>query len=96
MIYYTLLAYISMHLVRESCAAVPLRPDQHFPHQQQGTDDNGAIGDVERRPVVLAEIEVEEVGDGAFPHTVPQVTERPAHNQRESDGVGVERAAALP
>src|ERR1051326_377587 len=69
---------------------------QHAEHQQQSTHDDRAIGDIEGRPVVNADIEIKKVGHLAIRETVPKISERATHNQREGYCGGVEDLAAHP
>jgi hypothetical protein len=69
---------------------------QHAQKQQQRTYNNSAIGNIEWRPVVSADIEIQKVGDLAVRHSVPKIANGPTQNQRERQSSGVEHAAVLP
>ena len=64
--------------------------------KQQRTYNNGAIGNIERRPVVHADIEIQKVCDLAVRQPVPEIAHGPAQNQRERQSAGVEDAAVFP
>src|SRR5258708_39723077 len=46
---------------------------QDFKHQQPRTDHNGAIGNVEGRPLVLPDVEKQEVHDVSADHAAPEI-----------------------
>ena len=60
--------------------------------QQAAADDDRRIGDVERGPVIVAEVEVQKVGDPAPHDAVEDIAGGAAENQREAP----ERRAVEP
>src|SRR5438309_5313878 len=69
---------------------------ENFTEQQQSADHNGAIGYVEGRPVMGADIEIQEVDHAPAHHAVPQIAQSAAEHERERDGGGVQALAVLP
>ena len=69
---------------------------EHAHEKQQRTNNNGAIGNIERRPVMHAYIEIQKVRDLAVKEPVPQIAHGPAQNQRERQSAGVKDAAIFP
>src|SRR5438309_5825427 len=53
-----------------------LLPGQRVEQQQERAGHNGAVRQVERRPVMRAQIEIQEVGHLAVGEAVPQIAER--------------------
>ena len=47
---------------------------QHAHQEQQSTHHNGAIGNIERRPVVNANVEIQKVRYLAVRQTIPEIT----------------------
>src|SRR3546814_17880823 len=79
------------------------QPEQHDPHRPA---HDGRIGDVERRPVVVAPVPLDEVDHVAGDHAVDDVADRAADQQRDRQdrkrallgktvSVGVELEGAL-
>src|SRR6476661_2334035 len=69
---------------------------QHAQKQQQRTYNYDAIGNIEWWPVVDADIEIQKVGNLAVRHSVPEIANGPAQNQRERQRSGVEHATVFP
>jgi hypothetical protein len=69
---------------------------KHAQEEQQSTYYDGAIGDVERRPVMGANVEIQKICDLAVSETVPEIAYGPAQNQRERESAGVEDATVFP
>ena len=69
---------------------------QDVGHEQDGSDDNRAVSDIERRPVIAADVEVEEVDHMSGDHAVPEITESAAKNHRERGACGVDDVAVFP
>ncbi len=57
-----------------------VRPEAVDGHQHDA-DRDGAVGDVERGPVMGAHVDVDEVGDGAARHAVDEITHGAPHDQ---------------
>ena len=79
-----------------SCCLRAMIFAEHAQKEQQSTYDDGAIGNVERRPVMSADIEIQKVRDLAVREAVPEIAHGPAQNQRERESAGVEDAAVFP
>jgi glycosyl transferase family 22 (putative mannosyltransferase) len=56
------------------------RPEAVDGHQHDA-DRDGAVGNVERGPVMGSHVDVDEVGDGAAGHAVDEVAHRASHHQ---------------
>jgi len=52
-----------------------------FEHNQDCSDDDGGIGDVESVPMVAADVKIDEVGHAAPRDSVEQVSRGPAKDQ---------------
>ena len=55
--------------------------ENQFQHHEPGADDDCGVRDVERVPVVVADVKVDEVGDALPQHAVDHVSRRAAQNQ---------------
>src|SRR3954454_19948328 len=62
---------------------------EHAHKKQQRTYNDGAVGNIERRPVMHADVEIQKVRDFAINHSVPEIAYRPAQNQRECQSAGM-------
>src|ERR1051326_2113766 len=69
---------------------------EHAHEKQQRTNDNGAIGNIEWRPVMHAYIEIQKVRDIAGKDAVPQIARGTAQKQRSLIPAGVKDAAIFP
>ena len=78
------------------CGLLWLVCPEHAHEKQQRTYNNGAIGNVERRPVMHADIEIQKVRDFAVKRPIPEIAHGPAQNQRERQRARVEDAALFP
>src|SRR5215469_687001 len=70
--------------------------EENLRDQQQRSDNNGAVGDIEVRPAIAAEIEVQEVHDTPVHDAVPEISRSSAENQRQADRRGIDGVAVLP
>jgi hypothetical protein len=64
--------------------------------EHEGADDDGAIGNVEGRPMIGAEVEIHKIDDVACSDSVPEIAECAAEDEGETDARGVERVGVLP
>lgn len=64
--------------------------------EQGGTADDGAVGEVEVRPHVIAEVEVEEVGDASEEDAVVEVADGAAEDEGEGKASPGERPSGVP
>jgi hypothetical protein len=55
--------------------------EDNLKHEQAGSDDDCAISDVEGGPLVVADIEKQEVDDAAADDAIPKVSDGAAENQ---------------
>jgi hypothetical protein len=62
------------------------RRKQYRDHQQQSSHYNRAVGHVERRPVVIADVEIQKIGDRSFCGAIPQIACGSAEYQAERNG----------
>src|SRR5438270_8032521 len=69
---------------------------QHAQKKQQCAYNDGAIGNVERRPVVSANVEIQKVRDLAVRDSVPEIANCSTQNQRKRQSSGVEHATVFP
>ena len=69
---------------------------QHFDEQEAGSDADGGVGDVEVGPVIVDDVDLEEVDDVGEAHAVVEVAERAAEDEREREADERELAAELP
>src|ERR1700739_3612916 len=65
-------------------------------YQHQRPYHDGAVGHIERRPVISPHREVEEVHHVSFQQPVPQIPQGAAHDERQSDAGGGHGVAVLP
>src|SRR6516162_4516605 len=54
--------------------------EQNFRHEQNRADDDGTVGNVEVRPTVTADVEVQEIHYTSCHHAVPKVSGRSTQN----------------
>src|SRR5437588_5818061 len=78
--------------VRRLLLLGPEQADQ----QKSATDDNRAVGEVEGGPVQLADVEIEEVSDGAADDAVEDVAESAAQDEGQADSRGPVEARGVP
>ena len=69
---------------------------EHAHKKQQGAYNNCAIGNVKRRPVVNADIEIQKVSHLAIRKAVPEIAHSATQNQRKSQSTGMEDTAVFP
>src|SRR6185312_4022114 len=69
---------------------------QNSRHQQDGSNHNRAIGNVERRPMMIADVEIQKVSHRSLPQPVPEIAECSAQNQAERNGNQVQSVSAFP
>src|ERR1051326_6405431 len=81
---------------RSGGAGLPLAREQNGKDQQKGSNHDGAVRNVERRPVVVSKIEIKEVGHRAFAEPVPQIAESSAQNQAQRNGSEIQHRPVLP
>ena len=67
-----------------------------FEQKQAGTDDDGGVGYVEVRPMVVDDPDLEEVDDVGEADAVVEIAERSAEDEAERDAAEGEDAAHLP
>src|SRR5208337_3306211 len=70
--------------------------EQDFKHQQPRSHHNRAVGHIEGRPLVWANIEEEKIHDVPADQAVPQIADRAAQNQRQADSGGGQAVAVFP
>lgn len=61
--------------------------------QEDAADDDGGVGDIEVGPVVVNDVNLEEVGDHAEAEAVPDIADGAAEDQRQGHHGGGEAAA---
>ncbi len=64
--------------------------------QEGGAADDGAVGEVEVWPHVVADVEVQEVGDAAKENSVVEIADGSAENEGKSQASGREFFGGLP
>lgn len=64
--------------------------------QEEGPDDNGAVGEIERKPVVAPEVEVEKIRHSSIPDAIREVACRTSNNQRQGHARLPLEATAAP
>ena len=69
---------------------------QDFDDQQTGSDSDGAIGYVEGGPLVLADVEEQEIDHTTVEQAVPEIPEGSAEDERQSDSGRGHRMAVAP
>ena len=70
--------------------------EQDFDDQQTGSDNDGAIGYVEGGPLVLADVEEQEVDHAAVKQAIPEVSQGSAENQCQADSGSGHGVAVAP
>src|SRR6185437_8273570 len=65
-------------------------------HQQDGSNHNRAVGKVERRPMMIADVEIQKVSHRSLPQPVPEIAECSAQNQAERNGNQAQSVSAFP
>lgn len=59
--------------------------EQDFDHEQGCSDHDRAVGKIKDWPLILAHVEEQEIDHTPASHTIPEISERAAKDQRERD-----------
>ena len=70
--------------------------EEDFDNQQAGSDDDRAIGYVEGGPLILADVEEQEIHYATVQQAVPEVAQSSSQNQSEANSGGAHRVAVAP
>ena len=70
-----------------------MRGAERVEDQEDAADDDGGVGDIKVGPVVVDDVDFEEVGDHAEADAVPDIADGAAENESEGDHCGGEAAA---
>jgi hypothetical protein len=70
--------------------------EEDFDNQQAGSDDDRAIGYVEGGPLILADVEEQEVDHATVEQAVPEISQGSAENQGQADPGGGHGMAVPP
>jgi len=70
--------------------------EQDFQYQQCGADNNSTVGKIENRPLILLDVDKQEVHNTATGQAIPKIAYRSPKNQRERDARGREHAVLFP
>ena len=66
---------------------------QGIEEEQAGADHHTRVGDVEVRPVVAEDVDLDEIDNRTIDNTIVNITESPAANEGEGDGGHVDPVA---
>lgn len=66
-------------------SGLSLRREDDLGHEDKRTDDNGAVGDIEIGPYIVAQIKLEEINHVTGEEPVPKIAEGTAHDERERE-----------
>lgn len=66
---------------------------QSVEDEEDAADDDGGVGDIEVGPVVVDDMDLEEVGDHAEAEAVPDIPDGAAEDESEGDHGGCQTAA---
>jgi len=64
--------------------------------EQSGPANNGAIGNVESWPLVSADVEQQEIHNPSIKQAVPEISDRAAENERQTDPRGGHGVTVTP